>query len=384
MRHLDTYLGYLGIRELYDFTNKERNSLDYITYMVNRCQAMFRYENLPPDIPARDLELMLQCNGFVIFTDKPDGKFRIFTGGLGGEPDYLYHPTIATIANPALKYSANLKIGEECIIIPNDTMFMGLIPMHKRYSSMLVENDISLRLNNVNSRVTSIISAQDDRTVKSAQKYLEQMDDGDIGIVAETAFLDGVRTNPYSDTSTSNNIISLMEYQQFLKASWLNDLGLDASSNLKREYVNESELSLNGDMQLSFMDDMLRNRLRALDEINEKYGLDIKCYLNSAWEDNQNIIDNITEGIDTDMDGSINDEEEIKLETKEEEKETISEEVIEEKEEIVEPVQETRAEEVMEEVEKENITEDEVEEIQEENETENIEEKEEEDDEDEN
>lgn len=365
MRHLESYLGYLGIRELYDFTNKERNSLDYITYMINRCQAMFRYENLPPDIPARDLELMLQCNGFVIFTDKPDGKYRIFIGGLGGEPDYLYRPTLATIANPALKYSANLKIGDECIIIPNDTMFMGLIPMHKRYSSMLVENDISLRLNNVNSRVASIISAQDDRTVQSAQKYLEQIDDGDIGIVAETAFLDGVRTNPYSDNSTSNNIISLMEYQQFLKASWLNDLGLDASSNLKREYVNESELSLNGDMQLSFMDDMLRNRLRALDEINEKYGLDIKCYLNSAWEDNQNIIDNITEGIDTDMDGAINDEE-IKTEAKEVEKESNVEETNEEI--ITEPVQETRAEEVMEEVEKENITEDEVEEIQEENE----------------
>lgn len=340
--------------DLYDFSDKELNSKMYILYQINRCQAMFRWKNLPPEIPARDLELMLQTQGFVIFTDKPDGIFRIFRAGLGGEPDYLYHATIATVANPALKWSSNLKIGEECIIIPNDTLFLGLIPMHRRYAAMLVENDISLRLANINTRSIALISAQDDRTRESAEKYLEQIEDGDMAVVAETAFLDdAIKVQPFNQAGVSSNIINLMEYQQFLKASWLNDLGLDASSNLKREYVNESELSLNGDMQLSFMDDMLRNRLRACEKINELYGLDITCELNSAWEDNQQIVTNITEGIDRDMDGTVLDEPESDN----------SELVAENPDVALADESETRAEEVKEEVEEENISQEEVDEM---------------------
>ncbi len=343
--------------DLYDFTDKETNANIYVFYQINRCQAMFRWKNLPPDIPARDLELMLQAHGYVIFTDKPDGIFRIFRAGLGGMPDYLYRPTLATIANPALEWSANLKIGEECILVPNDTLLLGLLPMHRRYASMLVENDISLRLANINTRSVALISAQDDRTRDSAEKYLEQIEDGDLGIVAETPFLEeAVRVQPFNQAGVSSNIINLMEYQQFLKASWLNDLGLDASSNLKREYVNESELSLNGDMQLSFMDDMLRNRLRACEMINDLYGLDITCELNSAWEDNQQIVTNITEGLDRDMDGSVLDEPEPSTSNEQ----TINTEnpdtsLLEESE--------TRAEEVKEEVEEENITQEEVDEM---------------------
>lgn len=339
----------------YDFSDKEKCIRHYIFLMVNRCQAMFRYKNLPPDIPARDLELMLQLNGFVFFTDKPDGRFRIFTGGLGGEPDYLYRPTLATIANPALSFSANLKIGEECVLITNDTLMLGLSEINRRYATMLVENDISLRLNNINTRSVALISAQDDRTVSSAQRFIEQLEDGDMAIVAETPFLeDGIKVQPFNQSNVSNNIVSLMEYEQFLKASWLNELGLDASSNLKREYVNESELSLNGDMQLSFMDDMLRCRLRALTEINEKYGLDIECELNSAWEDNQQLITNITEGVDKNMDGSVADETPTELP---EEKEN--------SEEGQEELNETRADEVKEEVEEENLSEEETKQIEE-------------------
>lgn len=347
-------------QDLYDFSDKEHNAQMYILYQINRCQAMFRWKNLPPDIPARDLELMLQAFGFVAFTDKPDGIFRIFRSGLGGEPDYLYKPTIATIANPALKWSDNLKIGEECVIIPNDSLYLGLIPMHKRYAAMLVENDISLRLANINTRSIALISAQDDRTRESAEKYLEQVEDGDMAVVAETAFLeDAIKVQPFNQAGVSSNIINLMEYQQFLKASWLNDLGLDASSNLKREYVNESELSLNGDMQLSFMDDMLRNRLRACEQINELYGLDITCELNSAWEDNQQIVTNITDGVDRDMDGTVMDEpKETETETKEPETEPESNPDAELADES-----ETRAEEVKEEVEEENISQEEVDEM---------------------
>lgn len=317
--------GWLNLNQ-YDFQDKERNMLDYIGYMLNRCMSMFRYKNLPETIPARELELMLQTNGNVCVTEV-DGKLYAFTGGFGGEPNEYYGPTIYTVANPYLKFNKNLKVGDECIVIPNDSLYMGLMPIHRKYASMLVENDLSLRLNNINTRTTSLISASDDRTASSAERYLQQLEDGDLAIVGETPFLDGVRVQPYSDHSSGQNLISLMEYQQFIKASWFNELGLDSTTNLKREYVNESEIQMTGDSLLPLVDDMLRSRLRAIVKINEKYGTEITVELNSAWEDNQQTNDNILTDSDNDgeyLDDSLTSEEHI------EESVTRTEEIIEE------------------------------------------------------
>ena len=40
----------------------------HVFYMLYRTQVMFDYKNLPDTIPARNLEIMLQLNGNVFFT----------------------------------------------------------------------------------------------------------------------------------------------------------------------------------------------------------------------------------------------------------------------------------------------------------------------------
>ena len=121
---------------------KEHIGTAQILYMLARTQSMFDYENLPETIPSRNLEIMLQLNGNVFFT-QVDGKYYVFTGGLGGEPDVYYEPTIYTVANPALNFSKNLKIGEDGILIRSDSYGVGLLPMMQKYSALLVENEFT-------------------------------------------------------------------------------------------------------------------------------------------------------------------------------------------------------------------------------------------------
>ena len=92
----------------------------YIAYMFNRTQQMFKWSNLPDTIPQRHLELFLQKHGNVCIT-KVNDKLYAFTGGMGGEPDPYYMPTLYTVANPALNFNKSLKIGEDCVVIPNDS-----------------------------------------------------------------------------------------------------------------------------------------------------------------------------------------------------------------------------------------------------------------------
>lgn len=90
---------------------------------------------------------------------------------------------------------------------------------------------------------------------------------------------------------SANTIIQLIELQQYLKASWYNEIGLNANFNMKREYLSEEELRASTDVLLPLIDDMLRCREDAVSGINSTYGTSITVKKNSAWENKQKELD---------------------------------------------------------------------------------------------
>ena len=112
------------------------------------------------------------------------------------------------------------------------------------------------------------------------------LEDGKIGVVAEQAFIDSLdlRVHPASDDT--KNLTDLIETVQYLKASWFNELGLNANYNMKRESINSGESQLNDDALLPLVDDMLRRRQEGAEEVNALFGTEISVELASAWEDN--------------------------------------------------------------------------------------------------
>ena len=271
--------------DLYDFSNKLETTMDYIDYMTERCMSIFKWNNLPDTIPQDVLELYLQGNGNCFFT-KVNDKYYVFTGGLGGEPDYNYRPTLYTVANPALNYNESLKIGIDGVLIKNDTLLKGLLPLHKRYATILANNEISLRIADINLRITSLISSTDDNTTKSAEKYLKDIEDGKLGIIADDGFVDSIKAQPLA--VNERILTALLEYQQYVKSSWFNELGLNSNFNgMKKEAISDSEQAMNEDVLKPLIDTMLECRQKACEEINAMFDLNISVSLNSSWEDNQ-------------------------------------------------------------------------------------------------
>ena len=264
--------------------NKDLLIDTYIRLMTNRCARIFEWHNLPETIPQRELEMIVQNNRFAIFK-KVDGNFYVFFGGLGGIPDVYYHPSDAIISNPYLKYFDVCKIDDECVIIWNDTTRLGLIPLHMKYAEQLAETDISLRFANINSRIPALVSADNDNTKESAKEFFKKIESGEeFDIIATSMFFEGLKTNEYSTKSGSSTIKDLIEEQQYIKASWYNDLGINANYNMKREAINESEASMNEDALLPLIDDMLHERQIACDKINKMFGLNISVELSSTWK----------------------------------------------------------------------------------------------------
>ena len=63
-----------------------------------RTQSMFTWSGLPETIPCYMLEMYLQINGYAGIC-RVNGDLYAFYGGLGGEPDAYYQPTILTPSN---------------------------------------------------------------------------------------------------------------------------------------------------------------------------------------------------------------------------------------------------------------------------------------------
>lgn len=299
---------------------KSLSARQYVSYMLARTNEMFEWENLPDTIPAYMLERYLQCHGAVTIckAEPREIQYRLgatksglyaFRAVFTDFPDIYLRPTGCIVANPALSQSLNLTIGKDCEIIKNDTFCIGLLPLHYRYAQQLAENDISIRSAQINSRIRTVIAAGTDREKESAEEYLKQIEAGEIGIIGENPFLEGIKVHQ-GGSAPPNAIIQFIELQQYLKASWFNEIGLNTNFNMKREYLSAEEIAANTDILLPLVDDMLHNRETACERINAMFGTNISVHKNSAWENKTReseaeleMMENQTEG-----DNNANDE----------------------------------------------------------------------------
>ena len=283
---------------MFDYKDKSKNMEYFKKSMFNKTLTMFDYENLPDTLPFKEMEKLLQINGYVVIA-KINNELYALNGSLTGrELDPYNRPTKVIITNNALKFNETLEIGKDCVVISNDDMMLGLIPLFERYGVQIIENEITFLVNGFNVRMQTLISADDDNTVESAKNYLKKIVDGEIGIVATNKMFDGLKVNP-ANANQNNVITDLIELEQYWKASLYNEIGLNANFNMKRERLNSSEVAMNTDNLYPFIDNMLDNRKIGLQLVNELFDTDIQVEFSSIWELKKEDLENTLETDET-------------------------------------------------------------------------------------
>lgn len=291
--------------------NKNEMLDSYVRYFLARLQCMFKYEGLPDTIPAKWFEHYLLCNGNCIIAKVNDQLYAL-TGGMGNDATPYYIPAGYIVANPWLKtedgtlskqyWTESIDINgerheQDAVIIFNDTYSQGVLPLLNRYCSQLVENDISLNIADILARATINISASDDKTKASAELYLKRLRDGQLGVMSEQAFIEGLNIREFHYVAQS--ITPLIEYHQYIKASLFNELGLNSNYNMKRESINSNESQLNDDMLHPLVDNMLKERREGIARVNEFFGTDITVSFDSAWLENEKEEQAVLTGMET-------------------------------------------------------------------------------------
>ena len=286
--NLDDFVNFAAVSPDYyreiDLRDRER-----IIEKVTRYSQMFTLKGGTSTIPNWRLKQLIMMLGFGAFAPK-DGKLYFLRGTLGGEPTPAYVPKNFVFSNPYIPWSAELEIGEECVLVKNDSGFQGILPILKRHTHLQSHVDLSFYLTTVMSRLTAFGVAGRDAEAEAINNVLEDIERGKLRALTDQNILNQIHTQPYA--GDARFITSLIEMMQYSKASEATDLGLQANWNAKRESLTASETLLNENVIHTFADNMFDCWTEWINEVNEKYGeyLDeglFELEWGSSWQENE-------------------------------------------------------------------------------------------------
>ena len=269
--------------------DKHAIAQEYFTNFLNRMDSMFKWNGLPPSIPEYILERYLKVNGWCGIGMAPDtaeqhaGDLVCFFGGLGQQPDLYYQPTAIILANPVLG-TKTYEIGKDVVWAKNDSCNKGIAHILSRYAHLLADNDISINIAQVTTRMPFVFTAETQNEIDSAKEYIKQAEDGRIGIIKSSFLNKGLTPQPTNENGSGNHIKALIELHQYLKAQCNMDLGIGSNFNMKRERMTTAETEFNSPYLLPLVDEMLKFRKIICDEVNAMFGTNWSVELDSAWK----------------------------------------------------------------------------------------------------
>lgn len=267
---------------MYDYKDKARNVKLSNKYMLAKTLSMFDYEGLPDSIPEQELERILQEKGFA-FIYKWGDSLIAFSGTLSGGTDEYNRPSEINITNHRLHRTKTVKL-DDGVLICNDDYKLGILDLIDKYNTLINENEISLMMATFNNRVQKIISASDDGTKESAIQYLKKVESGELAVIGESPFLEDLKVQG-ANISGNQSLASMIEYNQYLKASLLNELGIQANTNNKKERLITAEIEQDKELLYPLVNNMFYNRYQGIQELNVKYGLNVTVNYGSVWKD---------------------------------------------------------------------------------------------------
>jgi len=278
---------------VYNVLDKSMAVKTYIRQWQNRIKSAFKWVNLPDTVPQRALEALLQDEaGYAIFF-KEGENFYVDFGGLGGTDENVnYEVSKGIITNAPLNlertvyFKNNLKNEQDAVLIRNVPDILTCEELvFSRYAKLLAETDITLELALMQSRAMLMMMAEDDDQLKAIDNYIKNIETGNIVSIKtdNTTTDEAIKVQPYS-TSMHQALTDINECYQFLKASMLQDMGISANNNNKRESIMSSESELITSGLTTLIDTMYNCRKEACEEINTLFGLNIDVQFDGVWK----------------------------------------------------------------------------------------------------
>ena len=278
---------------MYDKSNLTTNIQDNKNLILIKALSIFKYDNLPDSIHENILERYLLLNGLVAFVKINDVIYSLPCSVT--EKNQYDEPIKVTVSNAFLNYSETLTVGKDCILGVNDSIGSNLNALFDKYSYLISVNETTMALIDIIKRSQILMSASDDNTIESAHDYLNNLENGELGVISTNQILDDLHVKTQTAGTQSASLTDLFQYQNYLKSELLTELGIVSNNNMKRERLNTQEVSVNQNVAYPLISNMLLNRQKFVYKLNELFGLDITVDYSDLWKNQYNSIINDTD-----------------------------------------------------------------------------------------
>lgn len=290
---------------MYDKSELKTNIQDNKNLILIKALSIFKYDNLPDSIHENILERYLLLKGLVAFV-KINGVVYSLPCSVAEKNQYD-EPIKVTVSNAYLKYSETLRVGKDCVLGTNDSIGSNLNSLFDKYSYLISVNETTMALIDIIKRSQILMSASDDNTIDSAHDYLNNLENGELGVISTNQILDDLHVKTQTAGTQSASLTDLFQYQNYLKSELLTELGIVSNNNMKRERLNTQEVSVNQNVAYPLISNMLLNRQKFVDKLNGMFGLDIKVDYSPLWKNQYNSIINDSD-TDSDSDSDSDDD----------------------------------------------------------------------------
>lgn len=144
----------------------------------------------------------------------------------------------------------------------------------KRTSGILADNLSSLNCLQINTRVQTIVTADNSNIAKSAELKLKDMYDGKPYSVITSNLASNINIDDKSNAN-SKNIADLIDLNNYEYAQYLHALGIESNENNKKSRMVVDELKDNNFECSHNLHILLDSRKKAIERINNIFGLNI-------------------------------------------------------------------------------------------------------------
>lgn len=292
-----------NIDKIYDVADVRTGYNYWFWKLLNICISMFDYENLPPMLPAREIELnLILTNHCVVFQDQKNQLITSSTNIYGF--DVYYYPTEAVYANPLLQYK-KLTIGMNCEVVYNNNLLDNVEYLQSdgslktficRYARQLADIESTINIYLVNSRITSYPIASNDRVAQSIQGFFKKLRSGKNAIISDNNIVQEFRNVDINRSNIHDGINDLLIARDKILEQFYRDIGVKMY-NPKKAQVSEDEIQVNDQLLLISKEDMLKQRKEGFERVNNMFGTSINVKINDRFDVEKGVVTNGTERI---------------------------------------------------------------------------------------
>lgn len=283
--------------EFYKCTNTLDNFNSFYFELLDKALSLFEWRNLPENLDSDMIEFFLLTRGHIAFFKSEDKLHATF----GTPSDILsenYTFTKYLITNPYISdgKTFNLTVGSECIVVyntPCDKLSITKSIFNRclrRTAGILADNMSSLNCLQINSRVQTMVTADNSNIAKSAESVLKEMYDGKPYKVITSTLANNIDIENKANVN-SNSFSELINLNNYMYAQYLHSIGIKSNESQKKERLITAEIDENDTECQINLNQMLNSRKKAVEKINKLFGSEIEVKINDILTNGDDVND---------------------------------------------------------------------------------------------